>query len=474
MACSASRNRLVVDSIHGDIHLTPHEWGVVNTASFQRLRRIKQLGMGHFTYPNATHTRFAHSLGVLGIMGRVLDAAKDYGLRPVPEMHENLRLAALLHDIGHYPYSHVMETLDSVKLTEELIGSATEKKELNLATLSYPKHEQVGALIVNSQADLIEAIGSEDRCRAVADLFTRSKAADEQLSKLIHSSLDMDRLDYLLRDSRAAGVPYGSIDVPYLLNNVMASPESGVVGVSKKALPAAEQFLLARYFMYRAVYYHKTTVALDEACRQLLRRARDRGKYQVPRDADEVREIAKCPARLARFTDAFVDGIVQEALSDEDEDIKCLAHAIAFRRPPKLLKEVAALPKRTSPTYSGAVFTFNCRLRLAALAEEFSLPLSRFLLWEAKPFEFEERGPEFTAAEVKEMMSKEDGQEEGAIKVFLDKGDTDPPSIMDIDHSIMQLCADRVFCLTRLYVVCEDRALVESLREKVSGWDKAE
>lgn len=472
MACSASRNRLVVDSIHGDIHLTSHEWGVVNTASFQRLRRIKQLGMGHFTYPNATHTRFAHSLGVLGIMGRVLDAAKDYGLRPGPKMSENLRLAALLHDIGHYPYSHAMETLESVKLTEEIIASPMGKKELNAATPSYPKHEQLGALIVNSQEDLIEAIGGEARCRAVADLFTRSKAADEQLSKLIHSSLDMDRLDYLLRDSRAAGVPYGSIDVPYLLNNVVVS-KSGVVGVSKKALPAAEQFLLARYFMYRAVYYHKTTVALDEACRQLLRRARDQNKFHVPRDGAEVKEIVKNPGRLAQFTDAFVDRIVQEALSDPDEDIRCLAHAIAFRRPPKLLKEVAALAKRTSPTHSGAVFKLNCRHQLADLAQAVGLPTSRFLLWEAKPFEFEERGPELTAAEVKEMMSKEDGQEEGAIKVFLDEGDTDPPSIMDIDHSIMRLCADRVFCLVRLYVICEDVTLVESLRERVKDWDQA-
>jgi len=96
---------------------------------------------------------------------------------------------------------------------------------------------------------LIKAIGSKARAERVADLFSRGKAANPQLSKLISSSFDMDRLDYLIRDSRAAGVPYGLVDINYLLNSLGVSP-SGLVGVSAKALPAAEQFLFARYFMH--------------------------------------------------------------------------------------------------------------------------------------------------------------------------------------------------------------------------------
>ena len=121
---ASSHNKIIVDSVHGDIRLTEIERKVVDTAPFQRLRRIKQLGMGHLTYPNATHTRFAHSLGVFHVTSRVLKIAQENGRKFKDDEIENLRLAALLHDIGHYPYSHLLETIDDVQLTEErVIGS---------------------------------------------------------------------------------------------------------------------------------------------------------------------------------------------------------------------------------------------------------------------------------------------------------------------------------------------------------------
>src|SRR5947209_13024993 len=111
------RGKLIVDSIHGDIHLTPIELQVVDTASFQRLRHLQQLGMAQATYPNATHTRFAHSLGVLGIMEHITRVAQA-ALSLTDEQAEDIRLAGLLHDIGHYPYSHLTEKTDKVQLTE--------------------------------------------------------------------------------------------------------------------------------------------------------------------------------------------------------------------------------------------------------------------------------------------------------------------------------------------------------------------
>jgi hypothetical protein len=113
------RDKLIVDSVHGDIHLTPIEQAVVDTASFQRLRHLKQLGMAQVTYPNATQTRFAHCLGVLGIMEHVTRVAKE-SLSLSDEEVEDIRLAGLLHDIGHYPYSHLMERIDKVQLGDRL------------------------------------------------------------------------------------------------------------------------------------------------------------------------------------------------------------------------------------------------------------------------------------------------------------------------------------------------------------------
>src|SRR5262245_14401015 len=130
-------DKIIVDSIHGDIHLTEIERRVIDTASFQRLRHLKQLGMAQATYPNATHTRFAHSVGVLGIMDRITRIARERLLLTDVQV-EDIRLAGLLHDIGHYPYSHLMERVDKVQLTEELVPGAT---TVRTSQEPYPDHE---------------------------------------------------------------------------------------------------------------------------------------------------------------------------------------------------------------------------------------------------------------------------------------------------------------------------------------------
>ena len=168
----------MADSIHGDIRLTDRERRVVDTASFQRLRQLKQLGMAQLTYPNATHTRFAHSLGTLCIMRRILILVRQRGI-PIDDGEcDNLCLAALLHDVGHYPYSHLMEGIDNVQLLEDFAGIEVRSRSLDASASPYPKHAAVGRLIVEGQEDLIEAIGGDQRAQAVADLFTRSNTAN--------------------------------------------------------------------------------------------------------------------------------------------------------------------------------------------------------------------------------------------------------------------------------------------------------
>ena len=210
--------KTIIDAIHGDIHLTDREKEVVDTFSFQRLRRLKQLAMAQLVYPTATHTRFSHSIGVLGVMDRIIEAAKNNGLKINEEQKGHLRLAILLHDIGHYPYSHLMERVDKVKLSEELF--AGKKRMLDFQKSEYPEHDDVGRFIVTGQKDIVAAIGGKERSQTVANLLGRgSSHEDRQINKLIHSSIDIDRMDYLLRDSHGTGVPYGRIDINYLLNS---------------------------------------------------------------------------------------------------------------------------------------------------------------------------------------------------------------------------------------------------------------
>lgn len=458
----AARDKLIVDSIHGDIRLKPLECRVIDTVSFQRLRHLKQLQFGHVTYPGATHTRFAHSIGVLGIMAKITDIARD-ALKLTPEQIEDIRLAGLLHDVGHYPYSHLMEKVDKVVLTEEFVGGGS---KVIGGTPKYPKHEEVGELVVTEQPDLRGILG-EDRAVRIANLFRRTTAAHPQLSKLIHSSLDMDRLDYLLRDARAAGVPFGQIDLNYLLNNFRASP-SGAIGVPEKAITAVDHFLLGRFFMYRSVYYHKTTFGLEEACRQLLRRGRNGGKFGVPLDGDAVRRMVR-GTELGTFTDAFVDRIVEEAANDSDSVISALANCIRRRRPPKLLREVVVLEPSGKLHHAGAMFKKDCKHHLTALADKHTLPLGRFLVAETPPLTLEKRGALMTEADARSL---DEPEKEEIIRVFRD-GESEPVSVVDVPHSIAHLCSNHFFQAFRLYLVPDDSTdddLLARLRNEVKGW----
>lgn len=471
--------KVITDSIHGDIHLTDLEIRVIDTASFQRLRSLKQLAMAHTVYPTATHTRFSHSVGALGMTIKIIERARENKVSVTEDLEEVLRLAALLHDVGHYPYSHLMERTDRVKLTEEEVeGGPPVPKAIDVQRVKYPEHEEIGKLIVTSQQDLIDVLGGKTKAEEVADTFTRAITADPQLSKFIHSSFDIDRCDYLLRDSYATGVPYGHIDINYLLNNVRVSPEK-VVGFSAKALSAIEHFLLARFFMHKVVYYHKTTYALEEACRQLLRRLRDKddNPYNIPVDGEAIKDLVRSK-RLHTFTDAFVDNIVQEAAKDSDTVISALAKAIQKRQPPKLLKEVPVYEESKQKYHPGRTFYQNCVNRLAQLAKEFGHPLGLFLLCES-PVSIIKPPQQHRVSEMSSLSStgiqteihKEEGED---IKIFRE-GEQEPISLFDIPYSIVTKHSDYSFQWFRLYVVWEedrDSDGIEKLREKVKDWDK--
>lgn len=452
--------KIVIDNIHGAIELTDNEWKVVNTASFQRLRRIKQLGMGHLVYPNATHTRFAHSLGVFAIMARVVTS-----LRLDEEEKSDLRLAALLHDIGHYPYSHLVEQIEKVRLTEEIIN----KQPPPSVCKKFPDHEALGRFILLNQKDICEAIGGKSRAEKIGHLFSRTKENEQQISKLIHSSLDMDRLDYLVRDARAAGVPYGEIDIHYILKSLRISP-AGNIGVDIKALAAVEQFLMARSFMYRAVYYHKTTFAFEEACRNLLRRLRDNpDKYEMmPRDGGVIEEIASSE-ELLDFTDARIDRLIRSAIDDDDKIIKTLANCILSRNTPKLLGEVSVLEEKKQTPKKCQMFEHLCETRVYELADKFNIEPGKFLLCCPKPIAFEGRSSLFNIKDLKTMPSE---AKDELIKVFK-PGETEPQPIVDIQDSLISHCALRSHYIYRIYLAddsidAENRA--DGIRTEINKW----
>jgi uncharacterized protein len=214
---------------------------IIDAASFQRLRYIKQLGHAHLVYPGATHTRFDHAVGVYHLARRALRVLEDRGELAVVDALDVriIPLAALLHDIGHYPFSHALEELEADRI---------------------PGHHEalVGRFLAEPDVAAALAAVAPDAPGRVEALIRGQSSSP--LQGLVSGSLDLDKIEYLKRDARFCGVPYGEVDVDRLLHGLtlLRDPLSDriEVGVHEKGVAALESLLFAKYQMFRNVYWH--------------------------------------------------------------------------------------------------------------------------------------------------------------------------------------------------------------------------
>jgi HD superfamily phosphohydrolase len=229
---------VIRDPLWNNIRIDPLALRLVDTRAFQRLRYVRQLGLAYLVYPGASHSRFEHALGAYHLARRALGLLEERGhtQQLEPDACLLVRCAALLHDIGHYPYSHALEEIGALH------------------------HEEVARPLVTSGevAEVLRSeLGDDAPDRIMALIRGRSSSP---LQGLISGSLDLDKIEYLKRDAFMCGVNYGDIDVDRLLNSltVVADPERGDrrVGVYEKGLSALESLLFAKYQMYRNVYWH--------------------------------------------------------------------------------------------------------------------------------------------------------------------------------------------------------------------------
>ena len=222
---------------------------LIDAAEFQRLRRIKQLGLGLYTYQGAEHSRFTHSLGALHLMTRILDRLANPNLST--EDRAAARAAALLHDVGHGPFSHAME---------KVLGVHHER--MTMLAVTSPDTE-LNATLKSFSAELPERIA------AIIDGTFKPAA----LAQLVSSQLDVDRMDYLLRDSLMTGAKYGLYDLEWIINALQVDPDADRIYVTARGLHAVEEYLQARYYMFRQVYFHRTLRSAEAVLRSALRRA---------------------------------------------------------------------------------------------------------------------------------------------------------------------------------------------------------
>ncbi len=233
---------------------------LINTKEVQRLRRIRQLGMSNIAYPGAEHSRFLHSLGVAHLMRRFLDLTALQRGALESELYEFRHIAmaaALLHDLGHGPFSHALESV-----TDE------RHERWTTSIIRAPETE------VHQVLEAYQHGFSEQVARVIEQTFAPSRA----VVKLLSSQLDMDRTDYLLRDSLFTGAGYGTFDVEWLLHVMRIGEVNGEVEVGldlKKGQSIAEDYIMSRYYMYLHVYFHRTTRAAEVMMEKMLKRAQD-------------------------------------------------------------------------------------------------------------------------------------------------------------------------------------------------------
>jgi uncharacterized protein len=244
------------DAVHNIIRLdTSNAEGqlvarLIDTPEFQRLRRIRQLGLAYFAYQSAEHSRFAHSLGAFHLAGRVLGRLSTNYKIP-DEVQTAVRVAALLHDVGHGAFSHVIESI---------LGFHHEDFSIE-AVLS--EETGIGRLLKGYSAELATNIA------AILHGDFRPRA----LAQLVSSQLDVDRMDYLLRDSLMSGAKYGIFDLEWIIKSIEIDEAEDRLFVSATGIYAVEDYLQARYYMFRQVYFHRTLRSAEAVLKSLLRRA---------------------------------------------------------------------------------------------------------------------------------------------------------------------------------------------------------
>ncbi len=330
------------DPIHGSLSFEESEIAVIDHLAYQRLRAIKQLGFMEFSFPGATHNRYLHSLGVCHLAGRAFD--QIFGNYPFPNsatgrrLRQCMRLAALLHDIGHGPLSHTIE--EAMPPLKDLNISAYQHRRFKPATAIQTSvqanHEDYTIKFItdSSLTSVLKAQFPDISPLHIACLVDKSLrcpddfflVGDHQfrtiLSQIVSSELDVDRMDYLERDAYFCGTNYGRVELGWLIGNLTYHEKEGDLhlALNRRALYTFDDFLLARHHMHLMVYFHHKSIIFEE---MLMR-------YLISEDCEFF-----LPSNIEDYI-GYTDHALFQHLAQVDNP---WARRVAERRPFKMLFE---------------------------------------------------------------------------------------------------------------------------------------
>ncbi|GIM44816.1 HD domain-containing protein [Collibacillus ludicampi] len=298
------------DPVHDYIYVKdPFVWSLINTRAFQRLRRIRQMGTSFLVFHGAEHSRFTHSLGTYEIMRQVLSHFSRNHNWPQDERMVRLALAsALLHDIGHGPFSHAFEGVFKTHHETWTRRILMEDREI---------HGILSQIDTDFPSDLLSVISKGQKFPL--------------LERLIASEMDVDRMDYLLRDALHTGVTYGRFELERLIR--IMRPFGHDIVIKQSGMHTVEQYLLARYFMYTQVYLHSTTIGSDVLLGKILSRARD---------LFQEGQLKYCPKELVPFFEKPESEITVEEFLQLDDTVMHYAFSCWREEEDLSLRDLAA------------------------------------------------------------------------------------------------------------------------------------
>lgn len=341
-----SKSKIVFDPLYGFIHLTNLEWEIIHTPFYQRLRWIKQLGFTCYTFPGAEHSRFGHSIGVMFNAHKILqrlnkavpeqDLFDDKVQSPEKAYHQSIRLAALLHDLGTFMFSHTTE------MAYIRYGETTNNKNGK----GHPDdHEHLGSFIIKNTdyEGGITFILKKYRIdpQKISNLV---KGNDSSIlaNQILHSEIDCDRMDYLLRDAHYSGIRYGTYDRDYLLHHFRVVNVSGhdIVAINHNALHAVEDFLMARFAWYSQVIRSARGARFDAIAEEICFYMLEKGKiYSYSQLMDMIEND---PHKFYTFNDNYFLQQVHLHYTtgslDKNPRIKDMAHCLLFAKAPRTVR----------------------------------------------------------------------------------------------------------------------------------------
>lgn len=278
-----SKRYVLRDPVHLDIEFPYKYFSLVNTTEFQRLSRIKQLSCEYLVFPTASHTRFSHSIGTYHVMGLLIDHLEgilnSYGIEVTYEQRDLALCSALLHDIGHGPFSH----------TFEKIFGLGNHEDWTVKIMRDPDSQINRALTQNFSESFVEKLaaiftgGSDESGESEENIMTL-------ISQLISSQIDADRMDYLLRDSYFTSISNGNYDIRRLIKSLdVACQESRFrICVNEKYISSIEEYIMARYYMHKEAYQHPIKVQMEAMLVKIFASARELYLTGKPLFADEI------------------------------------------------------------------------------------------------------------------------------------------------------------------------------------------